>query len=185
MNNVLIVSGHTNLKDSFANKTILDALQEGLPQAEFVYLDALYPDFKIDALAEQRRLVRADVVVLQFPLFWYSIPSLLSRWIEEVFVHGFSHGSTGDKVKGKTLVLSFTSGAPEDMYRYDGPQNYPIEDFLPPLKQFANLCGMKWGGTIYSGGLSYASRNDAESRAQMRNKAKAHAERLLEHLRTC
>ena len=35
--------------------------------------------------------------------------------MDETFVHGFSHGSTGDKLKGK-------------------------KEFSPPLKQFANLC---------------------------------------------
>lgn len=182
MKNILIVSGHTNLDNSFANKIILGELEKQLPQAEFAYLDKLYPDFKIDVQAEQQRLIKTDVIVLQYPLFWYSIPSLLSRWIEEVFVHGFSHGSTGDKVKGKQLVLSFTSGAPEEMYKHGGLQNYPIEDFLPPLKQFANLCRMEWGGYIYSGDLSYASRHDQAKLEQMRVKAIDHAGRLLKQL---
>lgn len=184
MKNILIVSGHTDLNNSFANKIILDELQKHLPQAKFVYLDKLYPNFQIDVQAEQQRLIKADVIVLQFPFFWYSVPSLMSRWIEEVFAHGFSHGSTGDKVSGKKLVVSFTSGAPEEMYQYGGLQNYPIEDFLPPLKQLANLCGMEWVGHVYSGGLSYASRHDEAKIEQMRTKAIAHAERLAEQLKT-
>lgn len=184
MKNILIVSGHTDLNNSFANKTILNELKKSLPQAEYVYLDKLYPSFQIDVEVEQQRLLKADVIVLQFPLFWYSIPSLMSRWIEEVFVHGFSHGSTGDKLKGKELVISFTSGAPEEFYQYDGPQNYPIEDFLPPLKQFANLCSMKWAGYIYTGGLSYANRKDATKLEEMRTKSINHAQRLVKKLET-
>ena len=45
MKNVLIISGHTNLAASVANKTILKTLNERLPEAEIVKLDELYPDF--------------------------------------------------------------------------------------------------------------------------------------------
>lgn len=182
MKNILIVSGHPDLKDSVANRTILEETAKLLPNAEIVRLDELYPDFAIDVPAEQARLLRADVIVFQFPLFWYGAPSLLHRWMEKTFTHGFSHGRTGDKLKGKQLVLSFTSGAPEEMYRRGGPQNYPIEDFLPPYKQAANLCGMRWCGFIYSGGLSYANRGDESALARMKEKAVAHARRLAEKL---
>lgn len=182
MKKVLIVSGHPDLNDSFANRTILEEMGRLMPEAEIVRLDALYPDFRIDTAAEQQRLVRADVVVFQFPLFWYSMPSLLHRWVEQTFTHGFSHGSTGDKLMGKQLVLSFTSGAPEEMYRHGGPQTYEIDEFLPPFKQMANLCRMEWAGYVYSGGLSYASRHDAQELERMRLKALEHARRLADKL---
>ena len=117
MKNILVVSGHTDLKNSIANKTILDKLQSDLPKAEFVFLDQLYPTFEINKEVEQQRLLNADIIVLQFPFFWYGVPSIMSRWMEETFVHGFSHGSTGDKLKDKKLIVSFTSGAPEEMYQ--------------------------------------------------------------------
>ena len=180
--NILVVSGHTDLNQSLANKTILDELQQHLPQAELVFLDKLYPHFQIDVAAEQQRLVRADVIVLQFPFFWYGIPSLMKKWMEDVFVHGFSHGSTGNKLHGKKLIVSFTSGAPEDMYRHGGLQNYTIEEFMAPLKQFASLCGMEWQDYVYSGGLSYASRHDEAKLEHMRAKTIAHAGRLLTQL---
>ena len=77
MKNVLIISGHTDLATSVANKTILETLANHLPKAEIVKLDELYPDFKINVEAEQQRLIRADIIVLQFPVFWYSAPSIL------------------------------------------------------------------------------------------------------------
>lgn len=184
MKNILVVSGHTDLNDSVANITILEELEKNLPQAKLVFLDKLYPTFQIDVEAEQQRILNADVIVLQFPFFWYGVPSIVSRWIEKVFVHGFSHGLEGDKVRGKKLVLSFTTGAPEEMYQAGGLQNYTIEEFLPPLKQFANLCGMEWCGYIFSGGLSYANRGDQEKLKQMYSKAIAHAGRLVAHINT-
>ncbi len=181
MNNVLIVSGHTDLAHSFANKIILDELKNLIPNAEQHHLDTLYPNYQFDVLAEQQKLMAADVIVLQFPFFWYGVPSLMKKWIEDVFVHGFSHGATGDKVRGKKLIISFTSGAPEEMYQYGGLQNYPISDFLPPLKQFANLCGLVWQEHIYTGNLSYIAKSD-EQRAEMRLRAVLHAQKLANQI---
>ena len=115
MNKVLIVSGHTDLAHSFANKIILEKLAQDLPDAVFDYLDKAYPGFSIDVKAEQDKLVAADVIVLQFPVFWYSYPSIMHRWMEDVFAHGFSHGSTGKALHGKKLIASFTTGAPEEI----------------------------------------------------------------------
>lgn len=184
MKNILVVSGHTDLNNSFANKTILERLTELLPEAVYVYLDREYPGYSFDVPKEQQRLMDADVIVLQFPFFWYSVPSIMKKWIEDVFVHGFSHGSTGDKLHGKQLLLSFTSGAPEELYRKGALQNWPIEDFLVPLHQLANLCGLQWLGVVYSGGMAYTNRQDPANRAAMREKALAHAERLAERLRS-
>ena len=63
MQNILVVSGHTDLNNSVANKAILERLENKLPQAEFVYLDKLYSDFQIDVEAEQEKLLNADIIV--------------------------------------------------------------------------------------------------------------------------
>ena len=42
------MSGHSDLDGSFANRTILEETGKLLPEAEFVRLDKLYPDFRID-----------------------------------------------------------------------------------------------------------------------------------------
>lgn len=106
MSNILIVSGHTDLNESVANKTILEEISNKLPKAEVDYLDKLYPDYKIDVKAEQEKLVKADVIVLQFPILWYSMPSIMSKWMEDTFENGFSHGSTGDKFKSTDNIIS-------------------------------------------------------------------------------
>ena len=184
MKDILIISGHTDLAASVANRTILETLGERLPEAEIVKLDELYPDFKIDVENEQRRLLRADIIVLQFPVFWYSVPSILERWMEETFRHGFSHGSTGDKLKGKKLVLSFTTGAPEEMYSHDGPMGYTIDEFLPCYKATCRLTQMEYCGFVYTGGVSYGNRTSLELVEQQKVMSMKHAERLIRLLDT-
>ncbi|GAA1077395.1 NAD(P)H-dependent oxidoreductase [Tsukamurella spumae] len=44
-----------------------------------------------DVRDAQRRLVAADLVVLQFPLWWYGPPAMLKGWIDRVFERGFAY----------------------------------------------------------------------------------------------
>lgn len=72
----LIISGHPDLSTSVANKVILDELEKALPGAEIRKLDQLYPTANIDVEAEQKALLAADLIVWQFPFWWYSLPWL-------------------------------------------------------------------------------------------------------------
>lgn len=183
MKNILIISGHTDLSTSVANKTILETIAQRLPEAEIVKLDSLYPDFKIDVPTEQARLLRADIIVLQFPIFWFSAPSLLERWMEETFLHGFSHGSTGDKLKGKHLVLSFTTGAPAEVYTPQGAAGHNIDDFLLSLKATCAMTQMHYDGYVYTGGVSYADRTEPSLIEEQKIRSMQHAERLIDLLK--
>lgn len=172
MKNVLIVSGHTDtVSDSVVNRSVLDILAEQLPDARIDYLDRLYPDFKIDAAAEQEKLLWADVVVLQFPVFWFSFPSIMHRWMEQTFLHGFSHGASGDKLRGKKLILSYTSGAPADAMSF--------EPFFEFVRAACGFTGMEYAGSIHTGGVSYHMRQDPALLLEMKEKSRAHAEKLL------
>lgn len=42
-----------------------------------------------DVQAEQQKLRDADLVVFQFPLWWYSVPAMLKGWFDRVFASGF------------------------------------------------------------------------------------------------
>lgn len=44
-----------------------------------------------DVRAEQQKLFAADLIVIQFPLWWYQVPAMLKGWIDRVF--GGSLGS--------------------------------------------------------------------------------------------
>lgn len=181
MKNVLIVSGHTDLHgDSCVNRIIMKDMGELLPDTVLDDLSALYPDYRIDVAAEQAKLVTADVIVLQFPIFWYSMPSLLAKWMEDVFVRGFSHGSTGKALAGKKLILSFTTGAPENAYG----ANFPLEMLTGRFRQTAGLTGMIYEGYVYTGGVSYADRTDPARAAAMQEAAHVHAKRLAEKIAT-
>ncbi|WP_200884992.1 NAD(P)H-dependent oxidoreductase [Croceibacterium mercuriale] len=43
-----------------------------------------------DVLREQRRIDRADHLILVYPVYWWSMPALLKGWIDRVFVSGWA-----------------------------------------------------------------------------------------------
>jgi general stress protein 14 len=176
MSKVLVISGHTAPKDSVVNNEILERLSVALPEVEIVRLADLYTHKPIDVEREQQRLVEADIVVFQFPLFWFSIPSLLQRWIEEVWLHGFSHGSTGTALKGKKLILSFTVGAPEEVYINANSNAF---DKLMFAQMFAaGFTGMEFAGMVHTCSVSYAMRNEPGQAEVFKAKADDHVQRL-------
>lgn len=178
MKNVLIVSGHPDLANSVANATILNEVAKALPNAEIRRLDILYPTYQFDIAAEQEALLKADVIVWQFPFSWYSMPGLMKLWLDLVYVHGFAHGSQG-KLGGKKFLVSFTTGAPEVVYQKDGLFKHEVSDYVAQFETTATLCGLDFQGAIYTCGIGYTSReNEAAINAQ-REEAKKHAARLV------
>ena len=182
MKNVLIISGHTDLAESIANKQILETLHSKLPTAEIVKLDTLYPNYKIDPLKEQQRVKKADIIVFVFPLFWFAAPPILYRWLEKTFVHGFAHDSKGGKLKGKTLLISVTAGAPENLYTKDGVFGHTIEEFMQGMKATCLFSGMKFGGLVFTGGVSYANRTSPEMIKKQKEVCVKHAEQVVEKI---
>lgn len=179
MTKLLVVSGHVDLAHSVANKAIFEGLKKEFPEAEFDDLIGLYPDYKIDVNAEQEKLVKADVIVLQFPFFWYNCPSIMRKWFEDVLTHGFAYGSNGKALEGKKLLVSLTLGAPTEMYQHDASQNFEIGEFMPSFVQLANLCSMQWSGFVCSGGYQFTLEED--KKIEMANK---HVKELVDTIKS-
>jgi NAD(P)H dehydrogenase (quinone) len=97
-----------------------------------------------DVRREQDKLRWADAVILQFPLWWFSMPAILKGWVDRVYAYGFAYGvgehsdrRWGDRygegrMAGKRAMLSVTAGGWEEHY---GPRgiNGPIDDMLFPI----------------------------------------------------
>ncbi len=139
MARLIVYYAHPGHKHSQANRSMF-ARAKQVAGITVVDLYAEYPRFEIDIDLEQQRLLDHDIVVMQFPMFWYSTPSLLKEWIDLVLEHGFAYGSNGDKLSGKCLMLAVTAAGPESAYQEDGYQRYPIRTFLTPLERTAGLC---------------------------------------------
>ncbi len=97
-----------------------------------------------DVKAEQSKLRWADVLILQFPLWWFTMPAILKGWVDRVYAFGFAYGvgeqneeRWGDRygegtLAGKRAMLLVTTGGWEEHYSARGI-NGPIDDLLFPI----------------------------------------------------
>ncbi len=115
-----------------------------LPNVKVHDLYETYPDFDIDIAHEQSLLEAADLVVIQHPLQWYSVPSLLKEWFDVVLTPGWAYGDGGNALAGKSYWLVTSTGGTQETYRVDGTHQHPFSSFLPAQEQTARLCGMTW-----------------------------------------
>lgn len=69
---------------------------------------------------EVDRLERADLIILQFPLWWHAQPAILKGWFDRVFVSGglYTSRMRYDRgyFRGKRAICSITSGAPAETF---------------------------------------------------------------------
>jgi NAD(P)H dehydrogenase (quinone) len=89
-----------------------------------------------DVAAELDKLLRADLLVLQFPLWWFGMPAVLKGWIDRVFVSGVTYSRRAmyerGKLRGKRAVVGVTTGAPAAAFGR-GALHGDIADLLAPL----------------------------------------------------
>ena len=97
-----------------------------------------------DVQAEIDKLLWADALILQFPLWWFAMPAILKGWVDRVYAYGFAYGvgehsdkRWGDRygegrLSGKRAMLIVTAGGWQQHY---GPRgvNGPIDDLLFPI----------------------------------------------------
>ena len=98
-----------------------------------------------DVRAEQEKLLWADTIIFQFPLWWYTMPAILKGWVDRVFTYHFAYGvgehsdtRYGERfgegtLAGRKALLSVTAGGPESHYAARGI-NGPVDDLLFPIQ---------------------------------------------------
>ncbi|XP_026124015.1 NAD(P)H dehydrogenase [quinone] 1 isoform X1 [Carassius auratus] len=100
-----------------------------------------------DIAEEQQKLEQAELVIFQFPLYWFSVPAIIKGWIDRVLTQGFAF--TLQKMydngvfKDKKAILSFTTGGMKSMFTPDGV-NGDINVLLWPLQNgVLRFCGFQ------------------------------------------
>ncbi|RXJ71585.1 potassium transporter KefG [Veronia nyctiphanis] len=140
---VLVLFAHPSQGRSEANSPLFKAVSsiEGVTSVD---LYAEYPTYHIDIEKEQKRLLKHDVVIFQFPMFWYSTPSILKEWMDLVLEYGFAYGEGGIALHGKILLCAMTAGGREEAYCQQGYNHFSVRELLRPIEQTASLVGMTY-----------------------------------------
>ncbi|XP_050643232.1 ribosyldihydronicotinamide dehydrogenase [quinone] isoform X1 [Macaca thibetana thibetana] len=118
----------------------------------FNYGVETYEAYKQKSLAsditdEQKKVGEADLVIFQFPLYWFSVPAILKGWMDRVLCRGFAFDIPGfydsGLLQGKLALLSVTTGGTAEMYMKTGV-NGDFRYFLWPLQHGTlHFCGFK------------------------------------------
>lgn len=105
------------------------------PQVEEMHATEV-DGFADDIAAELRKLDACDLMIWQFPLWWFGLPAVLKGWVDRVFAMGRVYG--GGRIyrqgvfRGKRAMLSLTTGGPADAYRTGG-FNGDLQGILRPI----------------------------------------------------
>ncbi|WP_326539378.1 glutathione-regulated potassium-efflux system oxidoreductase KefF [Pseudorhodoferax sp.] len=191
MQGIYLIAAHPAWRHSRVNRRLLQAAQAlaGELPLDIQDLYGSYPDYHIDVAAEQARVDRARLLVLLHPIQWYSMPALQKLWFDKVLTYGWAYGAVtseagsheqapagtpGTALRGKDMWLVATTGGPAESYRPDSYNRHPFEDFLPPYRQTAQLCGMRFLPPLVLHGAHGAGRQEIDD----------HAQRFAERLRT-
>ncbi|MDH4870471.1 NAD(P)H-dependent oxidoreductase [Pseudomonas sp. BN515] len=116
----------------FSERQNPDYLVYALEQREGVKAGKIAPDIQ----RELDKLLWADLLILNFPLYWFSVPAILKGWIDRVLVSGICYGGKRfydqGGLAGKKALVTLTLGGREHMFG-EGAIHGPLEDMLRPL----------------------------------------------------
>ncbi len=171
--NVLLIDGHPDLTTSTANAAIVSTYKQ---QADWCFHHLGTRDVVV--AAEQTALLAADIVIIQFPLYWSSFPYVLKKWIDDVFTFNFAFGPNGSKLKDKKLIFSITAGAKATSYASDGFNLMPIADYQRAFEHVFRAAEMIIVDTVITFEMN-ADSNEGGNKEICLNLANLHAEKVM------
>lgn len=121
-------------KHDFINIENPDFFKYQLEQVH-AYKNDLFTD---EVKREMDKFLWCDVVIFNFPLWWFGLPAILKGWVDRVFAMGFAYGAgkgvyDNGTFKDKKAFLTFTTGGPEIAYGATG-KNGNLETILYPIQ---------------------------------------------------
>ncbi len=126
-----------------------------------------------DVRAEIDKLERADLVLLQFPMWWFSMPAMLKGWLDRVLVYGglYTGKMRYDKgyFVGRRAMVSVTTGGPEPTFAHNG-RNGDVDLLLWPINFSLHYMGYTvlppFVAFGVEGGLRYSDPDQVSDRLQ-------------------
>jgi len=133
--------------------------------------------FSADILAEQDKVAAAELIVFQFPLWWYAPPAILKGWFDRVLSNGFAYADglyfEQGLLRGKQALLSITTGATREELDADAGHTGTLTEVLRPVA----------GGVIAFTGMTALPPFVSHAPASMAPSARvAELQRLAHHL---
>lgn len=149
MQTILIISGQES--SEFAkgdyNRGLAATMIEELSENYSILTTNIEAGYKPQE--EIEKFKQADIVIYQYPVYWFTMPSTMKRYIDEVYAYGdfFGHSEgpygTGGLMSGKKFMLSTTWNAPANAFNNGTAffRGLSVEDALLPMRATHEFCG--------------------------------------------
>ncbi len=134
----IIFGGHPEMATSASHQFLYAARPASVP---FIQIERPFKDE--DVKYYQEKILQADRWFLQFPLFWYQAPGLVSDFIQEVFTKDFLD-EYNPQLKGKEFGVIISVGVPLKQYQAGGREGVTISELLRPFQSFAQAIGFTY-----------------------------------------
>ena len=100
---------------------------------------------------EINKFNKADIVIYQYPVYWFMIPAAMKKYMDEVYQYGeffgYSDGpyGSGGLMTGKQIMFSTTWNAPATVFGdkrgfFEGAN---VDDLLYPIRKAHTFCGFE------------------------------------------
>lgn len=133
-----IFCGHPTLAESGSHQFLKAATPESV---DFVTIDeAFHPD---QITADQKLLLETDQFFLQFPIFWYQAPGVISDWLRHVLSDTFL-SRYHEQLKGKQFGVIVSIGIPLKHYQAGGREGVSLSELLKPYETIARALGFDY-----------------------------------------
>lgn len=96
--------------------------------------------FANDIQFEIEKLISADIINFNFPMWWWGMPAILKGWVDRIMAYGVAYGGdygfdeTG-RFKGRHAFISTTTGSPKPDYNPHGQNEKSIEEILSNIHE--------------------------------------------------
>lgn len=117
MSTALLINGaetHEPMAAGRLNQLLMETAQTELQPHYSVLTTNILEGY--DVAAEQRKFQEADLVFFQFPVYWFALPPILKKYIDDVYSYGIFFGPTahygrGGYLGGRDYIVSTTWNA--------------------------------------------------------------------------
>ena len=129
----LVILVHPDMENSKINKSWKEELEKYPDKITIHELYKEYPDWNIDIKKEQELILKHDNIIFEFPLYWYSSPPILKKWLDDVLSFNWAYGNEY-RLKGKNIGFAVSVGGPKKEYSKTGSVRFSMDEILVPFE---------------------------------------------------
>lgn len=165
MKKVLLINAHQfyeGISSGGLNRTVVGVIQEEMEKRGYEFQQTeIEKGFDIGDEVEKH--LWADLIILQSPVYWFGMPWIYKKYVDEVFTAGMMQGSfitgdgrtrddptqqygTGGKLQGKQYMISLTWNAPQESFNDKNQKLFEgksVDDVFVLNTANYKFCGME------------------------------------------